>query len=202
MHGLKNLILENGQPRIPTDEICVGVGATVDHYLLHFHDNGVNDIHVNFKGEGGQYHLYVLYDLIERQQVSDNIEVTHNYPNCVSTQIYRGVVRDRATFSFNSLATVNELAYHSEVSQQSKALLLSKHATVTTNPQLKIFNDDVKASHGATIGSLDDDAMYYLQTRGLDEEQAKQYLISAFINEIVQQINNPSVRDFVESYYA
>ncbi len=118
-------------------------------------------------------------------------------PNCDSRQYYNGVLADRAHGAFSGRIVVSRDAQKTDAVQSSRHLLLSESAQARTKPQLEIYADDVKCTHGATVGELDDDAMFYLRSRGLDEAAARAMLVYAFVSESFDRMECEPVRDAV-----
>ena len=123
------------------------------------------------------------------QHVDHHTTIDHRQPRGTSRELYKGIMDGRATGVFNGKVFVRPHAQQSDAEQMNKNLLLSDEAQVDTKPQLEIFADDVKCSHGATIGQLDDEAVFYLRARGIDAASARQMLIFAFANELVERID-------------
>lgn len=149
-----------------------------------------SDVNVYLKEAGARCLLNGIYLLDNQQHVDQQIAVHHQSPGCVSVQDYKGLLQDQATAVFNGQIMVDAGAVKTEARQQNKNLLLSSTAQVNTKPQLNIYADDVLCSHGATVGQLDEDALFYLATRGIDASTAKQYLIKAFLAENIQRIHD------------
>lgn len=128
-----------------------------------------------------------------------NLHVNHHSNNCKSNTIYRSVVKDKASSSFTGDIKVSKNAYQTCADLQCKSLTLSKFAEANAKPLLEINCDDVKCSHGATIGHLDEDAIFYLRSRGIELEDAKEMLVSAFIEPILNNIEMLNIRNFYEN---
>lgn len=124
----------------------------------------------------------------DKQHVDHNTLVHHITPNCESHQDYKGIFGDNATGVFNGKVVVNKEAQKTNAYQSNNNLLLNDKATINTKPQLEIFADDVKCSHGCTIGQLDENAMFYLRTRGIPEKEAKALLMYAFANTVLESV--------------
>ncbi len=116
--------------------------------------------------------------------------IDHTVPNCKSHQNYKGVLNDNSRGVFNGKVMVRENAHGTDAQQSNKNLLLSNDARVDTKPQLEIFNDDVKCAHGATVGQLEEEELFYLLSRGLNESLARNLLTYGFAEEIVNKIRN------------
>ena len=132
------------------------------------------------------------------QLIDNHTRLDHALPNCNSYEIYKQVVDDQATVVFNGKIYVHKDAQKTDAKQTNQALLLSHEATVNSKPQLEIFADDVKCTHGATVGQIEDLPLFYLRTRGLPKAQAEGLLVYAFAAEVLELIERPSVRDGLE----
>lgn len=134
------------------------------------------------------------------EQVVDNhTRIDHAKPNCNSFEVYKSILRDRAVGVFNGKIFVYEDAQKTDAKQTNQALLLSPTATINTKPQLEIFADDVKCTHGATVGQLREDALFYLRARGIPKAQAEALLVYAFAAEVLEKITIPSAREALEA---
>lgn len=157
-----------------------------------------NHIEVRMQGEGCELVANGLY-LIDRNQKCDNyIFVEHAKPHCYSNELYKGIIDDQARASFNGHVLVQDGAVKTQAFQSNKNILLTDKAHVETQPFLEIYNDDVKCSHGSTIGQLDEQAMFYLQTRGIPQRTAMTMLSYAFCDEVIRTIGIPELRSAVE----
>ena len=156
-----------------------------------------NNVIVRMKGEHCELEADGLY-LIDREQQCDNyIFVEHAKPNCSSHELYKGIIDERARARFNGHVLVQDGAVKTEAYQTNRNILLTDKAHVDTRPFLEIYNDDVKCSHGSTIGQLDEQAKFYLQTRGISERTAITMLSYAFCDEVIRGIGIPELRDTV-----
>lgn len=156
-----------------------------------------NNIIVRMQGENCQLEADGLY-LIDREQQCDNyIFVEHAKPRCHSRELYKGIVDDSARARFNGHVLVQDYAVKTEAYQTNRNILLTDKAHVDTRPFLEIYNDDVKCSHGSTIGQLDEQALFYLMTRGISQRTAITMLSYAFCDEVIRNINIPSLRNAV-----
>ncbi|MBX3298825.1 MAG: Fe-S cluster assembly protein SufD [Acidobacteria bacterium] len=153
-----------------------------------------HDIDVRFTAEGGEAWVDGLYMLSGSQHHDTHSCIDHAVPNCISHQRYKGVLDGRSRGVFNGKVFVRENAHGTDAQQQNKNLLLSNEARVDTKPQLEIFNDDVKCSHGATVGQLEDEELFYLLTRGLPEPLARNLLTYGFAEEIINKIGVGSIK--------
>lgn len=156
-----------------------------------------NNVVVRMQGEGCRCQADGLY-LIDREQECDNyIFVEHAKPHCTSRELYKGIMDDSARARFNGHVLVQDGAAKTEAYQTNRNILLTDKAHVDTRPFLEIYNDDVKCSHGSTIGQLDEQAMFYLQTRGISERTAVTMLSYAFCDEVIRGIAIEGLRDTV-----
>lgn len=137
-----------------------------------------------------------------KQHVDHYTLVQHATPNCESHQNYKGIYDDRSTGVFNGKIFVEKEAQKTDAFQQNNNILLSDKATVNAKPQLEIFADDVKCSHGCTIGQLDDRAMFYMQSRGIPKKEAKALLMYAFSNEVIESIKIPELKSRITKIIA
>ncbi len=153
-----------------------------------------HDIEVKFTAEGGEAWVDGLYMLNGSQHHDTHSVIDHAVPNCTSHQTYKGVLNDHSRGVFNGKVFVRENAHGTDAQQSNKNLLLSNDARVDTKPQLEIFNDDVKCSHGATVGQLEDEELFYLLSRGLPGPLARNLLTYGFAEEIVNKIGIESIK--------
>jgi Fe-S cluster assembly protein SufD len=202
----------------PLTELVAGAGANVDHYkILHESNEALHvgtfqlrqerdsdvrshcvtlggglvrhNINAVLAGPGCECHLNGLYITRGTQHVDNHLRVEHAAPYCNSREVFKGVLDDRSSGVFVGRIIVREGALKTDGKQSNNNLLLSEHAQINTKPQLEIFCDDVKCTHGATIGQIDRDALFYLRSRGLAETAARNVLIQAFAGESLNQIN-------------
>ena len=156
-----------------------------------------NNVVVRMQGEGASLEANGLY-LIDREQECDNyIFVEHAKPHCQSSELYKGIMDDAARARFNGHVLVQDGAVKTEAYMTNRNILLTDKAHVDTRPFLEIYNDDVKCSHGSTIGQLDEQALFYLQTRGISERTAVTMLSYAFCDEVISRIAIDRLRDTV-----
>jgi len=146
-----------------------------------------NKINVRLLGPGALCVLNGLYRVNGEQQAHHDIEIIHQSPNTHSEQLYRGVLDGKARASFRGKVIVAEKAQHITADQSNRNILLSETAVVETKPELEIYADDVKCSHGATVGQLDQEALFYLRSRGISEVKAKNMLLKGFLEEVIMR---------------
>jgi Fe-S cluster assembly protein SufD len=124
--------------------------------------------------------------------------VDHATPHCFSNELYKGIVDDKAKGVFNGKIWVRKDAQKTNAFQSNKNILLSNEASVNTKPQLEIFADDVKCSHGTTTGQLNPESLFYLRARGVGEDKAKRMLVQAFAFDVLDNIRHEAVRTYLE----
>ncbi len=157
------------------------------------------DVMASLEGAGADCRLHGL-SLAEDGELADyHVQVEHRQPDGSSRQQFKGVLNGKSRAVFDGLIKVVEKAQKTDASQSSRNLLLSQRALVNTNPRLEILADDVKCAHGATVGFLDPDALFYLRSRGVDAEQARAMLVFAFANEQLEALNLPGLRERLEA---
>jgi len=207
-------------------ELFIGAHASLTHYKIqresktafhlghiavkqtehsHFASHSLNlgaalarsDISIFLQEEQAQCLMNGIYAPSEGQHVDHHTTVHHLVPNCSSKQDYKGILQGRSRAVFNGKVIVAKDAQHTDAQQQNKNLLLSANAEINTKPQLEIFADDVVCSHGATVGQLDEDALFYLASRGIDKLEASRYLIHAFAADNVRLIPNRTLADWM-----
>jgi len=204
-------------------EIEVGDGARVDHYKVQresssayhvgtvqvrqgrdsvYHSfsfaNGAalsrTNVYTKLAGEGSEAKLNGLYMIDGSQHADHQTFVEHLVPNCASRELYKGILDGSSHGVFNGKVYVDPIAQKTDGKQTNKALLLSEHARVDSKPQLEIFADDVKCTHGATVGKLDDASMFYLKSRGIGADNARSLLTYAFAAEVLELIEIDALR--------
>jgi len=161
-----------------------------------------NEFNSRFNGEGSECTLNGLFILEDNQLFDAHTMIDHAKPHCNSHEHYKGILDDKSFGVFNGKVMVRENAQKTNAFQENNNILLSDQAIVNTKPQLEIFADDVKCSHGATIGQLNDEAMFYLKARGIGDEAAKAMLIHAFAIDVITSIKSEYVKDYVEDFLA
>ena len=208
-------------------DIVAGRGAEIEHHKLQqespkaFHIAAVNadlgegsrlvsssfalggalartDITVGLNAEGAECALDGLYMADGRQHVDHHTRIDHNRPHGTSREFYKGVLAGAARAVFNGKVIVHPDAQHSDALQTNRNLLLSEQAEVDTKPQLEIWADDVKCGHGATVGQLDDEQIFYLRSRGMDAAAARAVLTYAFAAEVVERVRLTPLRTRLE----
>jgi len=204
-------------------EILVGKNAVIDHYKLvrdsikafhignmhvtleqnaNFSSHSItlggalvrNEVEAKLAGEGGECTLNGLYLANGDRLVDNHTTIRHEQPHCASHELYKGILDDQAHAVFSGKIAVAIDAQKTNATQTNKAILLSEDAHINTKPELEIFADDVKCTHGATIGQLDKNALFYLRSRGLDIDQARRLLIHAFASDLLNRISIEPIR--------
>jgi Fe-S cluster assembly protein SufD len=158
-----------------------------------------NDVVAVLDGEGVECTLNGLYFGDDRRLVDNHTTIDHAKPHCGSREMYKGILADRARGVFNGKIIVRPDAQKTDAKQTNRALLLSEDAQVNTKPQLEIFANDVKCTHGATVGQLDDEAVFYLRSRGLGDAEARHLLIRAFAADVLSRVPRESIRTGIEN---
>jgi Fe-S cluster assembly protein SufD len=154
-----------------------------------------NNHNVLLAGENGEAHLNGLFSAKANQLIDNHTLVDHSVPNCESNELYKGVASGKSTGVFNGKIFVRKDAQKTNAYQSSKNILLSDDATINTKPQLEIYANDVKCSHGTSTGKIDEDALFYLNARGIGKESARKILLSSFAQEVINKIEIESLRD-------
>ena len=157
-----------------------------------------NNMNLILDAAGNETHLYGLYMLKGRTHADNHTLVDNRSPNCFSNQLYKGVVDDSATAVFNGKIMVQPQAQKTNAYQSNKNILLSDQASINTKPQLEIFADDVKCSHGCTVGQLDETALFYLRARGIPMASAQAMLLQAFAEDILVHVKLELLRDYIK----
>ncbi len=157
-----------------------------------------NDITSRLTGPDGHCSLDGLYLLDGKQHVDHHTRIDHLAPSCTSREYYRGILDGESHGVFNGKVIVHPAAAKTDAHQSNRNLLLSRQAEVDTKPQLEIFADDVKCTHGATVGQLDDDSLFYLRSRGVDAESARSLLLYGFANDIIGRVGEPGMRTRIQ----
>lgn len=159
-----------------------------------------NDLHAVLAGEGADCVLNGLYLVEGRQRVDNHMKVEHAAAHCESHELYKGILDGKSRAVFNGLIHVHPGAQKTDAKQSNRNLLLSSEAIANSNPQLEIYADDVKCTHGSTVGQLDEDAIFYLRSRGIGLEAAQSLLTYAFASELVERIPVEPVRHALEEF--
>lgn len=154
-----------------------------------------NNLHVQLNGEHSETYMNGLYMLSGKSHVDNHTAIDHTQPNCYSDELYKGILDESSRAVFNGKVFVRQAAQKTNAFQSNKNILLTDEATMNTKPQLEIWADDVKCTHGATSGQLDEEALFYLQARGLSPKSAKGLLLEAFAHEVVDRVEFPTLTE-------
>lgn len=179
-------VLQNKNSKLESHSIALG-GSLVR-----------NDIHTQLADEGAEIIMNGLYMTTDKQHIDNHTRVDHLKPRTFSTENYRGVLNGKSRAVFNGKVVVHPQAQKIEAHQNNANLLLSDDAEIDTKPELEIYADDVKCSHGATVGQLDENMLFYLRSRAIDEETARSLLTYAFADEVISKINLPEIKQRLE----
>lgn len=176
------------------------IGKSYVHTFTLTLDGGTvrNNTHIMMETEGNEGHMYGLYLVKGKTHVDNHTLVDNMMPNCFSNELYKGIMDEQSTGVFSGKIMVRQDAQKTNAYQSNKNILLSDEATINTKPQLEIFADDVKCSHGCTIGQLDEEALFYLRSRGISKPLATSMLLQAFAADILAQVKLPALRTYVE----
>ena len=171
-------------------------GSRVNHNIITLH-NGVtrNKLDLHLCGEGAECHCYGCVIADKQQHVDNNTLITHHAPHCTSNELYKYVLNDASTGAFAGRILVQPGAQQTSSLMTNQNLCSSDQAHMYTQPMLEIYADDVKCSHGSTVGQLNDAALFYMQQRGIPQEEARTLLEVAFINQVIDQMELPALRD-------
>ena len=192
--GNKDSSLIN-QTRVETAE-----KAVFQHLVVSLGEGFIrNNLEIKINSTEADAHMYGLSIGSAKLHVDHHTFINHKAVNTTSNQLYKSIFSGKATGVFNGKILVDQVAQKTNAYQSSKNILLSSDAKVYAKPQLEIFADDVKCSHGATIGQLDEEPIFYLRSRGLDEATAKQMLVQAFASEILMKVENKSLHALFEA---
>ena len=158
-----------------------------------------NNLNIFLNGEGSSAVLNGLYAVSDSQHVDNHTSVDHRPPRCVSNQLYKGILDGSATAAFNGKIFVRRIAQQTNSYQLNKNLLLGKGCQVNTKPQLEIFADDVRCTHGATIGQLNEEELFYLESRAIPKNLAVKMLARGFVDDILSKLTNVEIHKRFEN---
>jgi Fe-S cluster assembly protein SufD len=161
-----------------------------------------NNLLMTLNGEGSHAGLAGFYLPHQSQLIDNHTVVDHKVPNCTSNELYKGVLYDQSRGVFNGKVFVRRDAQKTEAYQSNKNIMMSDTAIMDSKPELEIYADDVRCSHGSTTGQFDEEALFYLRARGLSAEGAKQLLVSAYVKEVIDRSSNPAVVTYVKQELA
>lgn len=191
---------DEGNFHVSTEQVAQDKNSTFTINTLTLNGTLVrNNLTIEVDGENCATNLNGAYLLKENQHVDNHTIVDHKAPHCESNELYKGVIDDKATAVFNGKVFVRKDSQKINAFQSNGNVLLSDDATVNSKPELEIYADDVKCSHGSTTGQLDEEAVFYLRARGISEKSARHLMVSAFIGDVLEKIENKDVLDFAHT---
>jgi len=173
-------------------------GSSYENYLL---SSGIKfnklDIEIDHSEENSNSSVFSALNLIGLEHQEVKTRINHNAPNCQSYQKIKNVLNDQSKGVYQGKIFVKNIAQKTDAYQLSKALILNDESEFDAKPELEIYADDVKCSHGSTSGSIDLDTIHYLKSRGIPEEEAFKMLINGFLSEVLQTLNNVKLKNFL-----
>ena len=186
----------NNSCQVTNTWISQEADSRCQHGTITLHGGRVrNNLSVKLSGEGAEHSALGLFLTDKMQHVDSFTTIEHEKAHCTSTQHYKGVLGDMSTGAFSGLIHVLPDAQKTEAFQNNNNILLTDDAKMYTKPQLEIYADDVKCSHGSTVGQLDENALFYLQTRGIPRDEARLLLMDAFAHEVISRIKQSSLQE-------
>ena len=180
--------------------VQVNVNRYANYITNTFTFNGAlvrNNLNVELASDLCESHLNGLFISSGTKLIDNHTLVDHQKPNCESNELYKGIAKDKSTGVFNGKIYVRKDAQKTNAYQSSKNILLSEDATINTKPQLEIYADDVKCSHGTSTGKVDEAALFYLKSRGIGDENARKLLLQAFAQEVIDKIEIEELKEKV-----
>lgn len=199
--SIEKLQQENDETfHIATEQVAQEQNSTFTIRTITLNGNIVrNNLNIEVNGENCETNLYGGYITKGKQHIDNHTVVDHKVANCESNELYKGVMDEKSTAVFNGKVFVRKDAQKINAFQSNGNVLLSDDATINSKPELEIYADDVKCSHGSTTGQLDDEAIFYLRARGLSERSAKQLLIHAFVGEVIEAVQNDYLKKEIQT---
>jgi Fe-S cluster assembly protein SufD len=209
-------LADNSQLEIHKIQVGLKTNYLISRETVHQSDNSTftlhthtaesafvrNDTTVRVNGTNAETNLYGSYLLKEDEHVDNHTCIDHRAPHCLSNELYKGVIGGKATAVFNGKVFVRQDAQKINAFQSNANVLTSDLASVNSKPELEIYADDVKCSHGSTTGQLDDEAVFYLRARGISQKAAKDLLIQAFLDDVFSKTTNSEVQEILEGAVA
>ena len=190
----------NDSYRIGTTKMQLKDSASLNHFVLTQSGKLVrNNLNAELDGENIEAHFYGFYIAKEKRHIDNHTFIDHAKPNCFSNEIYKGILEDEAKAVFGGRILVRKDSQKTNAFQSNKTILLSDKARIDTKPQLEIYADDVKCTHGATVGQLDKEALFYIISRGISPEAARSMLIKAFANDFLEPIKLDVVKENINN---
>ena len=175
---------------------CINKNSKLIHHVLDISGNILkNNYYIDLDKTGSEYLFNGLNISNNKEHYDNYIQINHNSPYTISNLNYKIVANQNSKSILFAKSIINENSFSSEAYQKNNNLILSDRARVHSNPQLEIYNDDVKCSHGSATGQIDDDAIYYMRTRGIDNQTAKKLILNSFVNEILNEISHLEIQD-------
>ena len=186
MYRIQNL---NDDSNLTTHiNIKQAANSSVHFVLVTFNTGFVqNNINVDLNGEGADLQIYGLYLLDKKQHVENLMKINHNVPNCSSNEKFKGILDDEASAVFNGHVMVAPHAQKTNAYQNNSNIILTDKAKINTMPFLEIYADDVKCSHGATVGRLNEDELFYMRSRGVPESEARALQMLSFLSPVIPE---------------
>jgi len=199
---LKNILIQGSKSNghfYKYIKVSLGDSSNYENYIL---SSGLKlnkiEIEINLNKDNSSCSIYSALNLLEEQHQEIKTRINHNSPNCKSYQKIKNVLNDKSKGVYQGKIFVEKIAQKTDAYQLSKALILDGDAEFDAKPELEIYADDVKCSHGSTSGSIDSDAVHYLMTRGISKKEAIKLLINGFLNEALDKITNNELKIFLE----
>ncbi len=187
------------QLHVGNTQVNVAEKATFNSVTVNFGGKMVrNNLYIALNGSHCEANLDGLYVTDNKEHIDNHTVVDHKVPNCNSNELYKGIMNGSSKGIFNGKIFVRQDAQVTNAFQSNKNILLSDNATINTKPQLEIWADDVKCSHGCTTGKLDKEQLFYLRARGIGEHSAKLMLLDAYANEVIEKIKDENLRTYVQ----
>lgn len=186
---------------IETTQVYQEQNSTFSAYTISLKGKLIrNNMNVEVDAEHCETNLFGVYLTKGSQHVDNHTLIDHKKPNCNSNELYKGIMNESSTGVFNGKVFVRPDAQKTNAFQSNQNILLTDKATINTKPELEIYADDVKCSHGSTTGQMDDVALFYLQSRGISKDAARKLLVAAFANDVIEKVTIDSVREALTSY--
>jgi Fe-S cluster assembly protein SufD len=199
---LKNILIQNSKSNGHFYKYIKGSLEGSSNYENYILSSGLKlnkiEIEINLNKDNSSCSIYSALNLLEDQHQEIKTRINHNAPNCKSYQKIKNVLNDNSKGVYQGKIFVEKIAQKTDAYQLSKALIVNDNAEFDAKPELEIYADDVKCSHGSTSGSIDSDAVYYLMTRGIPKKEAVKLLINGFLNEILENITSNELKFFLE----
>lgn len=190
-------LLEDSLEGVNTNTVHLTVGRDAVYTGVNINTGGHlsrHEVYATLVDENAEANVYGLNMLTGQQHADTTLLIKHAAPHCRSNQFYRSVLAERARAVFQGKIHVDQVAQKTDGYQLSNAILLSPKAEMDVKPELEIYADDVKCSHGATTGQIDDNALFYLRSRGISEAQAKQLMLESFVSEVLEKLPHEALR--------